>query len=365
MSKSLTIVKLLHYGFLVLLTSLLLSCSSKQIQEHGLPPKPEFLMTKQKGGRFSVMAYNVENLFDTEKDENRKDWEYLPLSLKASLNAKAYCDTLKSSYQQKECLEKDWNEEILKKKMSQLADSILQVRDQGPDILMLEEVENIKILKRFNKEYLQKAGYITEVLIEGDDQRGIDIGLLSRFPLSGTPKLHKIETLKNTRGIQEVVLKLPTGQTVTILGLHFPSQGNPHQHRVDAVNTLNKIAASKKSEDLIIAGGDFNITTEEDRDSKLFEKTLGEKWYVTHQIGCKTCKGTHNYKGSWSFLDALLFSKNFNPSNQIGVALLPDTILTPMWGKTQALKTWRPARFRDDGTGVSDHLPIYAEFEVR
>ena len=50
------------------------------------------------------------------------------------------------------------------------------------DVLAVQEVEHIEILKEFNRDYL--AGmYSSVVLVEGNDQRLIDVGLLSKFPL--------------------------------------------------------------------------------------------------------------------------------------------------------------------------------------
>ena len=50
------------------------------------------------------------------------------------------------------------------------------------DVLAVQEVENIEILKEFNKEQLGRL-YPHQVLIEGNDNRFIDVGLLSKLPL--------------------------------------------------------------------------------------------------------------------------------------------------------------------------------------
>src|SRR5690606_36364286 len=40
----------------------------------------------------SVMAYNLENLFDTSHDEGKEDWTYLPLAFKcSSKQVQKYC----------------------------------------------------------------------------------------------------------------------------------------------------------------------------------------------------------------------------------------------------------------------------------
>lgn len=50
------------------------------------------------------------------------------------------------------------------------------------DVLAVQEVENISILKEFNKKYLSSL-YPYQVLIEGNDPRFIDVGLLSKLPI--------------------------------------------------------------------------------------------------------------------------------------------------------------------------------------
>jgi endonuclease/exonuclease/phosphatase family metal-dependent hydrolase len=51
------------------------------------------------------------------------------------------------------------------------------------DILCVQEVEDIGTLKGFNKYYLGDNSYPYVVLIEGNDSRLIDVGLLSRYPI--------------------------------------------------------------------------------------------------------------------------------------------------------------------------------------
>lgn len=55
------------------------------------------------------------------------------------------------------------------------------------DVLAVQEVENIEILKEFNKEQLGGL-YPHKVLIEGNDNRFIDVGLLSKLPLGASPR---------------------------------------------------------------------------------------------------------------------------------------------------------------------------------
>ncbi len=57
-----------------------------------------------------------------------------------------------------------------------------RIREINVDVLAVQEVENINILRNFNEEHLGGM-YRHAVLIEGNDARFIDVGLLSKFPV--------------------------------------------------------------------------------------------------------------------------------------------------------------------------------------
>ncbi|MFN7825149.1 MAG: endonuclease/exonuclease/phosphatase family protein [Pseudobdellovibrionaceae bacterium] len=331
---------------------------------------------EQRPGSLSIMSYNVENLFDTEKDADRNDYEYLPLSKKNTKEQKAYCAEQRSDFSRKACFEADWNSDVVHTKMTRITNTLQQISGRGPDVLFLLEVENLSVLKTLNEKYLKDFNYQTVVLLEGDDRRGIDIGVLSRLPLAGEAQLHRIEFTpdlndKNwkkplTRGILEVPLALPNGDTLFAYGLHFPSQANPVQEREDAVNTLIKLMKSRGENALTVAGGDFNITEAENLKTGLFSKTLGSDFLVSHLVGCQTCEGSHYYRGEWSFLDALVFSKAFSSSSTGAWELIPESIQTPKMGKYQLFEDGSPARFSaTHSVGVSDHLPVYGEIRPK
>lgn len=346
------------------------SCSSSSVNTS----EPPVYKTSDK--IISVMAYNVENFFDTIHDADRTDFTYLPKSEKSAPEVQKFCAAEKNPFYQRECYDLDWSEEVVKAKMEHIADSVLQINGVGPDILILEEVENQRVLDRLNKEYLQKAGYITSTLIEGEDRRGIDIGVLSRFPLASDPRLILIDFTRDsgdpawkvpkTRGIMHVPLKLPSGEVLYVHGVHLPSQANPVQERIDAVNTLNKLNEQFGPKTMALVGGDFNITDEENKKDGLFSKLLSSHWLVSHLMGCFDCKGTHGYRGEWGFLDALIFTKSLGPEGKAPYMVDLKSIQVPKRGKHQLRSNGFPNRFDvEKKTGISDHLPIYLELKPR
>lgn len=325
----------------------------------------------------TVMSYNLENLFDTLPDEGREDATFIAKRFKGNPAHRLTCAKNSTPYRMRECLEKDWNEKILEKKMERLATVILGVNGgRGPDILITVETENIRVLKMLNEKYLKPAGYGSVVLIEGPDLRGIDIGMLSRFPVEGEPKLHLIkfkpkndedkEWMARSRGILQTTFKLPSGDLLTVMGVHFPSQANPTYWREQSIATLNELKNQLPKDRLVIAGGDFNISAEEDAREGLFRDWIGKEWLISHYIGCKGCDGTHNYRGNWSFLDALLFSPNFGPKHGSAWQVDGDSINVVKNSRYQTSVFNSPARFDENSpVGVSDHYPIKARIVRR
>ncbi|MFN7906449.1 MAG: endonuclease/exonuclease/phosphatase family protein [Pseudobdellovibrionaceae bacterium] len=329
--------------------------------------KPPWIFTAKAADEISMMTYNVENLFDTEQDADREDYTNLPLSLKQNKAHRDFCKKMRVPKYREECLTKDWNDDFLEAKMRNLAEVVLDLDGgMGPDVLLLQEVENISVLSQWNKKYLSKANYQTLVLLEGFDERGIDTALLSRFPLKGKPTLHKIpfdlkkigetdETKAKSRGILETTLLSPKKKEMTFFIVHLPSQGNPTGMRKQATDFL--LSLMKKKNHFVAAGGDFNITKEEEEEQGYFKNMIQNQFEVSHFYGCPGCEGTYNYKKRWSFLDAVVFSKDFA---KMGFQIQPNQIDVVRYNPNYLYRDSYPKFFKtEDLTGASDHFPLY------
>ena len=339
--------------------------------------------------RITLMTYNVENLFDTRDDPHKSDETYLPLHLKRKTpHIMKSCKRLKKSYWRNQCKNIDWTTQTLREKMKRLADVIRQVNSKkGPDILILQEVENQSVLEQLRTQFLADIFPFPSILIEGPDERGIDVGVLTRLRQKSSAQLHllrfkprgalKARHIHPTRGILEVPLELPDGSTLYVFGVHFPSQRAPTPVRQQALFQLKSIINKKPKDSLIVVGGDFNISSSEEAQRGLY-KSLEKEYLVSHAIGCKDCRGTHYYhpKRSWSFLDAFIFSKTFDKTllfkkpSSLKVQLPPSRwLLDPssirIFSQSiyQVNKWGSPSRFNmgKRKNGVSDHWPILAE----
>ena len=84
--------------------------------------------------RITVMSYNVENLFDIEDNPAREgDNTYLPLSQKGTPAHKDLCERLNPpGARRTECLTLNWSEDVLKKKIANIATVIGRFEGRGP-----------------------------------------------------------------------------------------------------------------------------------------------------------------------------------------------------------------------------------------
>src|SRR6056297_981523 len=106
---------------------------------------------------FTVMFYNVENLFDTIDHPDFADEEFTPTGAK------------------------QWDYGRYEKKLEDIARVIMSVPEKElPALIGFAEVENQAVLDDLSKQRgLRREDYRT-VLIDTDDPRGIDCGLIYR-----------------------------------------------------------------------------------------------------------------------------------------------------------------------------------------
>ena len=128
---------------------------------------------------------------------------------------------------------------------SAIAHRIRDVMDA--DILAVQEVEHIEILKNFNREFLGRL-YPHVVLIEGNDRRLIDVGLMSKLPIGPITSHQAAEHLEAPgervfgRDLLQVEILRPDGGTrLTAYVCHLKSHYVPfHQDPVEGARRANR-----------------------------------------------------------------------------------------------------------------------------
>jgi endonuclease/exonuclease/phosphatase family metal-dependent hydrolase len=121
------------------------------------------------------------------------------------------------------------------------------------DVLAVQEVEHIEILKQFNRERLENL-YPHIALVEGNDQRLIDVGILSKLPIgtifSHQTAVHPDEPNRRvfSRDLLQVEILANNGDKLftiynTHLKSHFVQFGeDPEEGAIDANNRRKRQA---------------------------------------------------------------------------------------------------------------------------
>lgn len=119
---------------------------------------------------FSIATWNVENMF-------LKVPEDLPGKKTTMLNY------IKNTFRGMTDLFNITNEKTPLKPEKQLLAVAEGLKKINADIIALQEVNDMEDLDTFQKKYMGKDAYPYSVLIEGNDGRGIDVGVLSKYPI--------------------------------------------------------------------------------------------------------------------------------------------------------------------------------------
>jgi endonuclease/exonuclease/phosphatase family metal-dependent hydrolase len=242
------------------------------------------------------------------------------------------------------------------------------------DIQCVIEVEDRLTLERFNDSLLKGPGaYRYNLVIDGNDPRGIDVGMLSRFPFA-TVKTHVFDTPPTrrksrifSRDCLEVELTLPTDEPLFVLVNHFKSQGYGAQATCNArrKGQANRVAAILRGydlkRDLVVVAGDFN-----DRPgsaplaSLLRTKNLVD--VLATQFRDPRERWTYRDK---SQLDYLLVSKPL--AEAMTTAGVERRGLFEVDKLTRGMPTGQVHPFpsvTNDTNDASDHAAVWAEFRI-
>ncbi len=163
------------------------------------------------------------------------------------------------------------------------------IRDIDPDVLGVVECEGRNALLQFSNQLLPAVGaapFDSAMLIDGNDERGIDVGLMTkRGYIINWMKSHVDD--KDDAGRQHIFSRdcpeygiyTPSGQTVWVMVNHFKSKGYGRQDasdrkRLSQARRVHAITERLKSEaaSLIAVIGDLNDTPDSEALAPLFQE---------------------------------------------------------------------------------------------
>lgn len=258
---------------------------------------------------YGVGFYNLENLFDTEHDQGKNDYEYLP-------DGRNKWTQMKYSHKLRN----------MSTVLAEIGTDVLP--NIGCAVIGVSEVENARCLTDLCNQAPLKARNFKFCHVEGPDQRGVDCALLYNPALFTVrdvklvPYVYKkqedIESGRATRGFL-VVSGTMSGEHVTVIVCHWPSRGTTSYYRELAGTQVNALKNQLQKEDpnvKLIIMGDMN----DDPKDRSMSVALGAKreikdvkpgelynpWWKTHDSGT----GTLMYGGAWNLFDQIVVNYN-------------------------------------------------------
>lgn len=317
------------------------------------------------GTTLKIATYNVENLFDLEK-EGYKYKEYKP-------NTKSL-----------------WNKKNYKIKLNNISDVI---KDIDADIIALQEIHSLKALKDLRFTLKQKGLYYQYFSIADKKTTAIKVAILSKIPFVYSKEL-KVTSSFKYRNILETKFKI-NNQNLYIFVNHWKSKAGPESMRIVSAkklrNRINQLGYNKN----IILLGDFNSHYEEniiflkkrkhnDTNGKTGinhvlrtinqtqdalhveykQNNLYNLWYDTN----KDKRYSYIYRGKKEALDNILISQSL--LNKKGINYIHKSIKSfdeKYLFKKKQIYRWQLSHAKipkHKGKGYSDHLAVIAKFFV-
>lgn len=142
------------------------------------------------------------------------------------------------------------------------------LRSLKADVVGICEIENMIAMRQFRSEYLSSMKYRNEMLIDGTDPRGIDVGLFSRFPITGLrTNIHYVPSGSRwplfPRDCMEVGVQLAGGRTLWVIQCHLKSKlgaGSGNARRKKQATRLAELLKARYDldRDLVVVSGDMN-----------------------------------------------------------------------------------------------------------
>ena len=320
---------------------------------------PFFLFAQQDTTRYCVMFYNVENLFDPEKNPDKNDGDFTP----------------EGFYH--------WTNKRLYKKLNDLAKVFMAINGwDAPDVIGLAEVENANVLKKLCYNTGIKAFNYRFVHFDSPDMRGIGVALLYRkervqiLDSYSISVVFPFEPTSKNRDILYVKALMPV-DTFHLFVNHWTSRFGGYAATISKRNHYAKVLRQKVDSLLhinlsshIIIMGDFNDYPTDESMVKYLqaknyrtEKDDGVLFNLMFPFVEKN-KGTHKTQEFWGCLDQFIVSKSllngqncWQIVNRESVIFDAPFLLVPdeKFGGEKTFRTYLGPKYLG---GYSDHLPV-------
>jgi endonuclease/exonuclease/phosphatase family metal-dependent hydrolase len=246
------------------------------------------------------------------------------------------------------------------------------IKVTNADIFCIIEVENRDSLAAFSSNLLGTKKYQYNICIDGNDARGIDVGIYSRFEIKNirTHIFDKKTTAPNSkpafpRDCLEVEFKLTNTKSLHVVCSHLTSKlsdktGEKRKLQAQKIKDILHANYDLKT-DLVAVAGDFNDTPDSAALSPLLNmQNLFDVLQL--QFGATTAsRWTYHYQNKLNQIDYLLVSKPLKDVfQQAGIERRGIFDLAKI---TANAETSFPT-ITSPANAASDHGAVWADFSI-
>ncbi|MBQ8774906.1 MAG: endonuclease/exonuclease/phosphatase family protein [Alistipes sp.] len=314
---------------------------------------------------YTVVFYNLENLFDIYDDPETHDEEFTPQGAK------------------------QWNEIKYQKKLSNMERvlfDIAAIQKDYPIVIGVSEIENRSVLEDLISQPKLKGANYRICHYDSPDARGVDVAFLYRadvFKLEGSENIKLVvEELPDFR-TRDLVTMWGTidGEPFYFLVSHWPSRlggKEASQFKRDAcakqIREIKDSLLANNPATKVIVMGDFN----DDATDASLVKTMGAKgkvkeltegdFFNPYNAMLRAGLGTLAYQDAWNLFDNICVTENLVNAKEGELRLIKGkkfygNIFTRSYMLQQEgqykgypLRTFVTNDFQN---GFSDHFPVY------
>lgn len=237
------------------------------------------------------------------------------------------------------------------------------------DVVCVIETENRLMLQQFNSQAMGTKKFSHILVVDGNDERGIDVGLYTKLDL-GRINTHIYDKDEGgiifSRDCLEIeLLKLPNGKPLHILCNHLKSQGygdqtaNDKKRKRQTTRIARILDQYDLTKDYVVVAGDMNDSPDADALKPLL--AVPNLFDVLElQFGADAAqRWTYRYSGKNNQIDFILVSKPLKTAFvEAGVER------RGIWG-IESITGQQPFASVDKKThAASDHGGVWAEFSL-
>ncbi|MEI6694928.1 MAG: endonuclease/exonuclease/phosphatase family protein [Bacteroidota bacterium] len=305
--------------------------------------------------------YNLENFFDTIKQDNLNGEEFTPNGI----------------YR--------WNTEKYHIKLKNMSEVISKIGDElvkgGPIIMGFSEMENRSVLEDLVSQAALKPMNYGIVHYDSPDRRGVDVGLIYQKQHFTVNYSYPVKlTMPNDTSFrsrdQLVVYGLFDGEPMYIIVNHWPSRSGGEKKsepkRARAAEVCRSIADSIMQRDpsaKILIMGDLNDDPKDPsllkflKAKKTIEETKpGDLFNPMYKL-FKDGIGSLAYRDSWNLFDQIIVSYPLIEKEKTSYRLYQAKVYNKSYLTTKEGQytgyPWRTYSGTTFMAGYSDHFPVY------